>query len=49
LPNVRGILARCAASSSSIPPGRLPFEAKGVGCEEYEREIDGRVAKLYGL
>jgi len=25
------------------------LEAKGVGCEEYEREIDERVAKLYGL
>lgn len=25
------------------------LEAKGVGCEEYEREIDERVASLYGL
>ncbi len=23
--------------------------AKGVGCEEWEREIDGRAARLYGL
>jgi hypothetical protein len=25
------------------------LEAKGEGCEEYEREIDERVATLYGL
>ncbi|MBA3389173.1 MAG: hypothetical protein M3397_05475 [Actinomycetota bacterium] len=25
------------------------LEAKGVGCEEFEREIDERVAALYGL
>ena len=25
------------------------LEAKGVGCEEYERKIDRRVAALYGL
>ncbi len=25
------------------------LDAKGVGCEEWEREIDERVAKLYGL
>jgi methylase of polypeptide subunit release factors len=25
------------------------LDAKGVGCEEWEREIDARVARLYGL
>ena len=25
------------------------LDARGVGCEEWEAEIDGRVAKLYGL
>lgn len=25
------------------------LDAKGVGCEEWEAEIDGRVAALYGL
>ncbi len=25
------------------------LDARGVGCEEWEAEIDGRVAALYGL
>lgn len=25
------------------------LDAKGIGCEEYEREIDERVARLYGI
>lgn len=25
------------------------LEAKGVGCEAWEKEIDGRVTALYGL
>jgi hypothetical protein len=25
------------------------LDAKGVDCEEWDREIDGRVAALYGL
>ncbi|MGI8911074.1 MAG: hypothetical protein ACR2JR_11065 [Rubrobacteraceae bacterium] len=28
---------------------RKCLDAKGVGCEEWEAEIDGRVAKSYGL
>ncbi len=28
---------------------RKCLDAKGVGCEEWEAEIDGRVAALYGL